>query len=78
MGQDGDHAPRKPTQDEDGEGRDKEEEILVVPATNAVVYPGTVVIKTLYNRITKKLKIHSGHQPQALSRLAGWLAGLAS
>lgn len=44
---DGQHCPRKATQDEESQGSDKEEEVLVVPPTNTVVHPWTVVVKVL-------------------------------
>ena len=40
-------SPRKATQDEHSERDDKEEEVLVVPATDTVVHPRTVVVKLL-------------------------------
>lgn len=47
ISQDGHHAPPKPAQDEESKCSDKEEEVLVVPTTNTVVYPRAVVIKIL-------------------------------
>ena len=46
--QDREQGPGKATQDEDGEGDDKEEEVLVVAPSDAVVHPGTVVIEVLW------------------------------
>lgn len=48
MGKNGEHCPGKTTQDKDGEGGHKEEEIFVVPASNAVVHPRAVVVKILH------------------------------
>ena len=44
----GEQAPGKPTQDEHIEGDYEVEEVFVVPVTNAVVHPRTVVIKHLH------------------------------
>lgn len=52
VGKDRDHCPGKPTQDKDSEGSNKEEEVLVVPTTNAVVHPRTVVIEILKEKRT--------------------------
>ena len=52
--EDGEHAPGKATQDEDGEGSNEEEEVLVIPTTYAVVHPRTMVIKILPEKTTQE------------------------
>lgn len=59
MVEDREHAPGKATQDEDGKGSNKEEKVLVVPTTYAVVHPWTMVIKILPEKKKNKKHTHN-------------------
>ena len=47
MQHDGGQAPGKADEDEDSQRRHKQKEVLVVPPSDAVVHPRTVVVKLL-------------------------------